>query len=34
MNFIRRTLQTFNDSGFMSLSGSYNLDLAIFRLPS
>ena len=34
MNFIRRTLQTFINSGFLSLSGSYNLDLAIFQLPS
>ena len=34
INFIRHTPQTFIDSGTLSLSGSYNLELAIFRLPS
>ena len=34
MTFIRRTLQTLSDPGFLNLSGGCNLDLAIFRLPS
>ena len=34
MNFERRTLLTFIDSGCLSLSGSYKLDVATSQLPS
>ena len=34
MGFARGTLLTFINSGSLSLSGSYNLDLATFRSPS
>ena len=34
MNFERRTLLTFNVSVCLSPSGSYNLDVVTFRLPT